>query len=89
MKTKFLRGNNQPHITKELRKAIMLRSKLKNKANRSKDPEDMTRLFRNLVVNMNRHSRKSVNDSMPVRSFQSAVFKYCCPLTKCFNSTIL
>jgi len=32
-KTKFLRGNNQPHVTKDLRKAIMKRSRLKHIAN--------------------------------------------------------
>ena len=43
------------------RKAIMLRSRLKNKANYSKNPEDMTRYKkqRNLVVNMNRHAKKT------------------------------
>ena len=29
LKTKYLRANNKPHITKSLRKAIMLRSHLK------------------------------------------------------------
>ena len=32
-KKKWLRGNNKPHVNKMLRKAIMKRSKLKNKAN--------------------------------------------------------
>ena len=32
-KTKVLRGNHKPHVDKNLRKAIMKRSKLKNKAN--------------------------------------------------------
>ena len=33
-KTKFLRGNQKRHVDKNLRKAIMKRSQLKNKANR-------------------------------------------------------
>ena len=35
-KTKVLRGNHKPHVDKNLRKATMKRSKLKNKANRTK-----------------------------------------------------
>ena len=35
-KVKVLRGNRKPHLNKKLRKAIMERSKLKNKANKSK-----------------------------------------------------
>ena len=36
MKTKFLRGNNQPHVSSKLRKAIMIRSKLIYKVNKTK-----------------------------------------------------
>ena len=32
-------GNHKPHISKTLRKAIMKRSQLKNKANKMKDPK--------------------------------------------------
>ena len=35
-KKKWLMGNNKPHITKLLRRAIMKRSKLKNKTNKTK-----------------------------------------------------
>ena len=60
MRTKSLRGNNQPHLTKDLRKAIMERSKLKNKANRTKETEDWAayKRQRNLVVKMNRQAKK-------------------------------
>lgn len=48
-KTKFHGGNNQPHVTRDLRKAILKQSRLKtsliNLAYRRQ---------RNLVVNMNR-----------------------------------
>ena len=37
-KRKWIRGNHKPHINKELRKAIMKRSRLKNKANKTKKP---------------------------------------------------
>ena len=53
-------GQITSHMLLKNRKAIMLRSRLKNKANSSKNPEDMTRYKkqRNLVVNMNRHAKK-------------------------------
>ena len=35
-KTKTLRGNQKPHVNKNLRKTIMERSELKSKANRTK-----------------------------------------------------
>ena len=37
-KTKICRGN-MPHINKTLRKAIMKRSQLKNKENKTKNPQ--------------------------------------------------
>ena len=37
---KVLRGNEKPHMNKNLRWAIMERSKLKNKANKTKNPLD-------------------------------------------------
>ena len=60
LKTRFLRANNKPHITKQLRKAMMIRSHLKNIANKSNDPKDMVsyRAQRNLVVNMNRKAKR-------------------------------
>ena len=41
-KTKILRGNQKPHVDKNLRKAIMKRSELKSKANRTKRPKDIS-----------------------------------------------
>ena len=76
-KTKILRGNNQPHLTKDLRKAIMLRSKLKNMANKTGDPADVARFKkqRNLVVSLNRRAKKSYfRDSMhSAKSFWKSV----------------
>ena len=48
-KTKFLRGNQKPHVDKNLRKAIMKRSQLKNKVNRTKKLEDITSLGNNEI----------------------------------------
>ena len=38
-KTKFFRGNHKPRINKTPRQAIMKRSQLENKANKTKDPK--------------------------------------------------
>ena len=80
LKTKFLRGNHQPHVTKDLRKAIMLRSKLKNKANKTKKLEDYCQYKRqrNLVVNLNRSSKQSffANTRNSPKNFWKAVKPY-------------
>ena len=58
-KRKWVRGNHKPHINKELRKAIMKRSRLKNKANKTKKPTDIRNFKkqRNYVVNMNKQAK--------------------------------
>ena len=58
-KIKVLRGNHKPHVDKNLRKAIMKLSKLKNKANRTKLQEDIAKYKKqqNLVVMLNRDSK--------------------------------
>ena len=38
---KWVRGNHKPHINKELHRPIMKRSRLKNKANKTKKPTDI------------------------------------------------
>ena len=60
IKTKILRGNNQPHVNKALRKEIMKRSRLKNVANKTGKLEDFNayKKQRNIVVNLNRKSKK-------------------------------
>ena len=52
---KILRENDKLHYNKNLRKSIMKRSMLKNKANRSKDPVDIANYKKqhNLVVSSN------------------------------------
>ena len=59
IKKKWLRGNNKPHITKPLRQAIMKRSKLKNKANKTKLLTDIRnyKKQRNYVVNLNKNAK--------------------------------
>ena len=79
VRTKFLRANNRPHVTKELRLAIMKRSKLKHIANKSNNPDDMAgyRCQRNIVVNMN---RKAYCDSVDENSSCEDFWKICQPL---------
>ena len=54
-----LGGINKPHITKPLRQAIMKRSKLKNKANKTKLPTDIRNYKKqqNCVVNLNKNAK--------------------------------
>ena len=59
-KTRFLRGNHQPHLNKDLRKAIMKRSRLKNIANRTGSIIDYGKYKkqRNFVTNLNKNAKK-------------------------------
>ena len=58
-KKKVIRGNSKPHMTKQLRKEIMKRSRLKNIANKSKRPEDFAayKRQRNLIVKLNKQQK--------------------------------
>ena len=59
-KKRIIRGNNKPHINKELRKAIMKRSRLKNIYNKTKSADDYInyKRQRNYVVNLNKQSKR-------------------------------
>ena len=61
MKKIVLRRNSKPHRTSELRKAIIKRYRLKNKANKSGKPADKTvyKTQRNLFVQLNKEAKKS------------------------------
>ena len=58
-KKNWIRENNKPHVNKALRQAIMKRSKLKNKANKTKGPTDIRnyKKQRNYVVNLNKEAK--------------------------------
>ena len=64
-KTKIFRGNHKPHIHKILRKAIMNRSQLINKANKTKDPKVILKYKKqcNYVVKLNNQSKQEHFDS--------------------------
>ena len=74
-KVKILRGDHKPHYYKNLRKAIMKRSRLKNKAKSTKAPVDIVnyKKQRNLVVSLNRQAKyeyfDEVSNSESSRSF--------------------
>ena len=55
-KKKWLRGNQKPHINKTLRHEIMKMSKLKKKANKTKNPSDINncKKQRNYVIYLNK-----------------------------------
>ena len=59
IKKKWTRGNNKPHVNKALRQAIIKRSRLKNKANKTKDPTDIKnyKKQRNYVANLNKDAK--------------------------------
>ena len=58
-KVKILRGSYKPHYKKNLKRAFMKRSMLKNKVSGSKDPVDIAnyKKQRNLVVSLNHQAK--------------------------------
>ena len=56
LKSAIIRGRNKPHTRKQSRKEIMIRTKLKNKASRTKAEKDhkQCRKQRNLVFKLNK-----------------------------------
>ena len=80
-KIKFLRGNQKPHVDKNLSKAIMKRSQLKNKANRTKNLEDITKYKkqRNLVVKLNRESKTQYFDNIQTTKNSKPFWDKCKP----------
>ena len=61
IKTSKVRGNAKPHVNKNLRKEIMKRSNLKNKANKSGTTEDKKsyKIQRNVVTKLNKKLKKA------------------------------
>ena len=66
LKSKFIRGNEKPHVNKDLRKAIMKRSRLRNIYLRSKSRSDLLayRKQRNYVCSLNRKTRRIYFDEI-------------------------
>ena len=61
IKTKYIRGNNQPYMSKSLRKAIMTRSKLKNRLNKLNTPENWQsyKIQRNICVKIHKQEAEA------------------------------
>ena len=60
-KVKIVRGNNKPHMNRNLRRAIMKRSTLKRIANKTKREDDIRKYKdqRNFVVKLNIQSKRN------------------------------
>ena len=78
-KKRIVRGNNKLHITSLIRKEIITRLRLENKANRSGKEKDLKgyKKQRNLVLKLNRKAKKnflknciSTNDKMKNKNFR-------------------
>ena len=80
-KTKVRRGNHKPHNDKNLRKAIMKLSKLKNKANSTKLQEDIAeyKKQRNLVVKLNRDSKLRYFHNIETSKISKPFWNVCKP----------
>ena len=66
IKTKYLRANHSPYLTKELSKTIMLRSKLWNQYLKCKSEEARARfkIQTNLCVTLLRKARRDYNENL-------------------------
>ena len=74
MKNKLVRGNNAPFMTKDLSKAFMHRSKLKNKY--SKNPTETNHLLykkqRNCCVNLLKKAKKNYYNNLDLKIFDDS-----------------
>ena len=73
LKQRVIRGNNKPHIKSALRKAIMTRTRLKNRAAKSGSEEDYKKYKRqgNLIVSMNRKAKRDFYHSVKVNTIDN------------------
>ena len=80
-KTKLFRGNQKPHVNKVLRSAIMKRSRLKNKANKTRKAVDIFnyKKQRNLVVKINNECKREYFDKLNVKTTTKPFWKTCKP----------
>ena len=81
LRKKVIRGNNKPHCPRELRKAIMKRSRLKNISRKSGKPENRRayQKQRNLVVKLNSQHKKSYFRSITPQNSKTSLWKICKP----------
>ena len=80
-KIKTFRGNQEPRIYKTLPKAIMKRSQLKNKANKTRNATDVSnyKKQRNYVVKLNSQCKKDHFDRLNPEKGSKPFWKSCKP----------
>ena len=78
-KSKVFRGSQKPHLDKSLRAAVMKRSRLKNKANKSQLPDDLSKYKRqlNLVVKLNKKHEKEYFENLNVATISKPFWDKC------------
>ena len=89
-KIKVLRGNQKLHFNGNLRKQIMIRSRLKNKASKSKNPVDIAKFKRqrNLAANLNKQPKLQYFEKLSVDCNSKPFWKACKPYFSNKNSNI-
>ena len=80
-KQKVIRGNSKPHMSKNLRKEIMKRSRLKNVANRTKNAEDINsyKRQRNIVVRLNKKQKSLFFKTIDTSGKKRSLWQICKP----------
>ena len=78
-KTTVLRGNQKSHVDKNLRKAIMRRFKLKNKANRTKLQDDIAEYKKQQNLLFNRDSKLRYFDNIEISKNSKPFWNECKP----------
>ena len=76
LKKKFLRHNNNPFMTKDLRKQVMVRSKLRNMFNKNRNYENWCKYKRqrNLCLNLLRKKKSFYKNLDEKQVFDNKVF---------------
>ena len=70
LKQRMVRGDNKPHVKSDMRKAIMTRTRLKTRANKSGNDKDRKtyKQQRNLIVSMNRKTKRDFYYSVDINA---------------------
>ena len=76
-KIKLFPGNQKPHVNKVLRSAIMKRSRLKNKANKTRKAVNIFNYEKqsNLVVKINNECKTEYFDKLNVKNSNQTILK--------------
>ena len=82
IKSKKIRGNDKPYMSQKIRKEIMIRSRLKNKAIKTKLPENyrLYKIQRNKVLALIRSEKKLFFSNLCIKSDQKNFWEACKPI---------